>query len=174
MQTDFEEYDSFDQADYGSPGHFLVDKDSVVPSDDEDELVDARHVSRHLRRSRPPIDFSHSTVGSNSTTAFSRLRSYVSRGLTLHSGLKPATTSFPYKAPSLDSSPKIPIAVIVSLTISDLYHNPHYLKLRQKYDNLAGVLTAYMGQNLAESRVTTSNTLVSHVKDVPYIPSGSH
>jgi hypothetical protein len=193
MLSDFE-HDGFYQDDHGSVDHFPADTDLVAPSDDKSDLVGAQHIqpmSRHLRRARPPIDFSgwQSTVGSNSTTAFSHSRSYIS-GSTLHSnlksGLKSSLASFLHKAPSLDLSPRIPAAVIALLTISDLYHNPHYRELRQKYDDLAAVLTAYMEQNLAGSRAsggttrassatTLGKTLVSEISQgVSYIPSGSH
>jgi hypothetical protein len=170
MHSDFE--GNFYRDEHGSLGHFPEDPDSVVPSDDESSLVDsqrAQPVSRHLRRARAPIDFSglQSTVGSNSATAFSHSHSYISDSA-LHSNLKSgllksSTSSFPRKAPSLDLSPKIPPAVIALLSISDLYHNPHYRELRQKYDDLAAVLTAYMEQKLTESRAGGSTMRASVV-----------
>jgi hypothetical protein len=178
MQSDFEEFeedDGFYQDNYASPDHFPADID-LPPSDVEGQLVGTQPVQR--LRKRPPVDFSarRSTVGSDfdySATSFSRPMS----GSTLHSGpsLKHSTTSFPRKAPSLDFSPKIPPAVIASLTITDLHHNPHYRELRQKYDELAGVLTTYLGRDLAGTRVATSNTLVPDISQgTPYFSSGTH
>ena len=158
-----EEYDGFDQSDHGSLGHLRPDVDSLLPSEDESDLLDVLPL-RSLRRSKPVVDFSRLRSTAGTTDDFpsfpSHPRSSMS-GSTLHSGLRSSIDSFPRKYPSLDFSPRIPPSVIASLTISDLHHNPHYCELRQKYDDLAGVLTAYLERDLGDSRVASSQTLVS-------------
>lgn len=165
-----EDYD-FEQDDQESLSRFPSDTD-LAPSGDDSEI----HSEPRLR-SRPPIDFrqfGHSAIGSDlnySGTAFSysHPHSYLS-GSTL-TGLQPSlksqpSTSFSLKSPSINPlpTPRVPPAIIASLTIADLLHNPHYVDLRQKYDHVAGVLAAYVGQNLTESRVASCNSTfnVSH------------
>ena len=140
-----EEYNGFDQSDHGSLGHLRPDVDSLHPSEDESDLLDVLPL-RSLRRSKPVVDFSGLCSTAGTTDNFLSFPSHPHlsmSGLTLHSGLRSSTDSFPHKYPSLNFSPRIPPSVIASLTISDLHHNPHYRELRQKYDDLAGVLTAY-------------------------------
>ena len=170
------DYDNFDQDDQG----ILVDTDSVLPSDNESDFVDAQRMPWPSLRSRPPIDFSgwlgHSTYSTTasgseincSATAFSHPHSQLmgsTKGSTFAGpSLKPFTklSVFPHSMPSLDRdssrSPRVPPSIIASLTVANLHHNPHYHNLCQRYDHVTGVLAAYVGQGLTESHVVSSNT----------------
>ncbi|KAF8264716.1 hypothetical protein EI94DRAFT_1703023 [Lactarius quietus] len=39
--------------------------------------------------------------------------------------------------------PRLSLSAIESLTVSELYYNPHYRQLRQEYDRLSGILEVY-------------------------------
>lgn len=173
-----------------NPGH---DTDMQF-GEDEDKLApaDMRHFSRPPLRSRPAIDFSglQSTIGSNfglrpptttsgqstigsdfnySATVFSQPRSQVS-GSTLASSLKPQPlyplnpNPSPIEAARLAS--RLPPAVIAALTIAQLAHNHHHCELRQKHDDMAAVLTAYLGQNLKPPQVSNSDIVAPVVPTI--------
>lgn len=62
--------------------------------------------------------------------------------LLLHSSFKPEPF-FPHKAPYFNTS-NIPPAIIAALTITQLYHNPHYCELHQRHDDVNATLAKYM------------------------------
>ncbi|KAF8258125.1 hypothetical protein EI94DRAFT_1708291 [Lactarius quietus] len=61
-------------------------------------------------------------------------------GSTSHSSLKPSN-SFPRRIP--DVPPRLSLSTIESLTVSELYYNPHYRQLHQEYNHLSRILEAY-------------------------------
>ena len=121
--------------------------------------VDSQCKSRPPLRSRPDIDISrYSTTGRDlGFHSLARQTSYVS-GSTLGSGVDPSGVPFSLHKPyfSTDSPPVLP-SEIVLLPVSQLFQNPHYHLLQQKYDNVCEILIA---RDLAESRATQSNTVV--------------
>ena len=127
--------------------------DLLLPPEDKSNLLNVLP-PQPLQWSKPVVDFSglSSTAGSiDDFLSFSSHPHSSMSGSTLHSCLWSSTDSFPHKYPSLDFSPQISPSVISSLTISDLHHNPHYHELCQKYNELARVHTAYLGQDLGDS-----------------------
>ena len=134
----------------------------------------------------PPTNVSgrQSTVGSNfdySATLFSQPRSQAS-GSTLPSSLKPdhhfprsslkpepflphssfkPEPFFPHKAPYFEApyfdASNIPPAVIAALTITQLYHNPHYRELRQRHDDVNATLAKYVERDLSQPQVQVSS-----------------
>ena len=151
------------QPNCGPCSQFLPKTDvQLFDNDDDGTLATTKHLPPSQLRSRPPIDFSGrgSTVGSNTNygsntdygsdahylaTLFSRPHSQISSSS--HSVFKPRAL-FLCKTPSLDMSPRLPVAIIASLTISELSHNPHYCELCQKYNHVLDVLATYVGRDL--------------------------
>jgi hypothetical protein len=131
--------------DHFSPDQSDSDARYLLPHFDEDEgtLAETDHLPRPKLRSRPPINFSgRSTPGSDfnySATAFSQSHSQ-RLGPTSHSSLKPSN---PFPRKISDVLPRLPPAVIAALTVSELYHNPHYRELRHEYDRLSGIIEVY-------------------------------
>lgn len=98
--------------------------------DREDAVMDTRdtlRVPRPRLKSRPPIDF----YGQNYAPSFMS-------GSTLRTN----TSAFP---PKIIDTPQRPSpSVIATLTIAELYFNPHFRELRERYDYVTGVLASYM------------------------------
>ncbi|KAH9041229.1 hypothetical protein EDB85DRAFT_2139893 [Lactarius pseudohatsudake] len=108
---------------------------------DEGEMgsytVGSQHEQRHQLRSRGQ----HSTVGSLPlSTVASRPRSHLS-GPTQYSN-PPAQHLYPRRIYS-DSYPRPSPELIATLTVTELHDNPHYCRLRQKYERLTDIITAY-------------------------------
>ncbi|KAH9013043.1 hypothetical protein EDB84DRAFT_1568846 [Lactarius hengduanensis] len=108
---------------------------------DEGEMgsytVGSQHEQRHQLRSRGQ----HSTVGSlPPSTVASRPRSHLS-GPTQYSN-PPAQHLYPRRIYS-DSYPRPSPELIATLTVTELHDNPHYCRLRQKYERLTDIITAY-------------------------------
>ena len=102
--------------------------------------------SRSLLRSRHPIDlYASGPRDTSSHTSGSSLRP------------SPNFSTLPHLASSL-GSPRPSIETIASLSISEIYHNPHYRDLRMKYDRLSDVFATYLGKDLAEFHVSRRNT----------------
>jgi hypothetical protein len=163
------DYDDYDQDDNHSESPGLLPPESLL--DDEDEFgVGIQPMPRRLQRSRPPMDFSarRSAVGTDfgyPASTFTCPHSRMS-GSTLHSTLNPLTApSFPHKIPPPPLTPRLTLEAIMSLTVPELSHNPHYRELRKKYDHVTGVLATFVERNLAESRTAKSdtNTLVPDI-----------
>ncbi|KAH9070812.1 hypothetical protein EDB83DRAFT_2517992 [Lactarius deliciosus] len=117
---------------------------------DEDEMgghaVGSQHRQRHQLRSRPKINFigQCSIVGSlPPSTVASRPRSHLSgdSGPTQYSNPS-AQHLYPRKIYS-DSYPRPSPELIATLTVTKLHNNPHYCRLRQKYERLTDIITAY-------------------------------
>ena len=132
-------------------------KDFFFDSDSDERTADSQPMSRPPLRSRPAIDFSgqHSTVLTNpSFPAPPRPPSHMS-GSTLRSRLNPLYYHKTIPSGHSDSFPTLSPEIIASLTVDELYHNPHYRKLQQKYEHLSGLLTKYAERDLAESCAAT-------------------
>ena len=69
-------------------------------------------------------------------------------------------------------SPRVPLAAIASLTLPDLYFNPHYCELRQQYDSLSKALLSYAEQVLSLRRATESTHVTSVYQGVLYFALG--
>lgn len=154
------EYSSFDddldQIGFRRPPSIGSNAVSRLGSED----VDSQCKSRPPLRSRPDIDFSrYSTTGRDlGFHSLARQTSYVS-GSTLGSGVDPSGAPFSSHKPyfSTDSPPVLPSEIVALLPVSQLFQNPHYRLLQQKYDNVCEILIA---RDLAESRATQSDTVV--------------
>ena len=148
--------DDLDQIGFRRPPSIGSNAVSRLGSED----VDSQCKSRPPLRSRPDIDFSrYSTTGRDlGFHSLARQTSYVS-GSTLGSGVDPSGTPFSSHKPyfSTDSPPVLPSEIVALLPVSQLFQNPHYRLLQQKYDNVCEILIA---RDLAESRATQSDTVV--------------
>lgn len=108
------------------------------------------HNCQRPLRSRPGINFYASAMQypSSHTT-----------GSTLHSN--PNFSMLLHKAACLALlliSPWPSIKTIASLSLSEIYHNPHYCNLCTKYDHLSDVFTMYLGKDLTEFCISQHNT----------------
>jgi hypothetical protein len=102
----------------------------------EHSVMDTLRASKPQLRSRPPIDFN----GQNNY-----IPSFMS-GSTLCTD-----TSFPRKTSRGDSFQRFPPSLIASLTIPELYQNPHYCDLRERYDYVTRVLATYLDRGLTST-----------------------
>jgi hypothetical protein len=116
----------------------------------EDSVLEGLRAPKPQLRSRPPINFyGENSIASHSPSLMS--------GSTLHTN----TSSFPHKITYIDPSPRPSPSVIASLTISELYHNPHYCELRQQCDYLTRVLATSLDRGFmcnATSEFPAPNT----------------
>lgn len=103
----------------------------------EHSTMDTLRAPKPQLRSRLPINF----YGQSSITGYP---SSLMSGSTLRAN----TSAFPRKTNRIDSSQWFPPELIASLTISDLYHHPHYCDLCERYDYVTGVLASYMDRDL--------------------------
>ena len=130
---------------HSSPDQPDSDAQYLLPCFDDDQhtLAETDHISQPKLRLWPPMNFSGcSPPGSDFNylaTLFSQPHSQIS-GTTLHSGLKPSN---PFPRKNSDILSRLSLAAIAALTVSELYHSPHYCELRHKYDRLSGVLEVY-------------------------------
>ncbi|KAH9032842.1 hypothetical protein EDB84DRAFT_1561857 [Lactarius hengduanensis] len=124
-----------------------------------------QHAPRHPLRSRPPIDFAgagrcSANTGVPAFSAATRPPSHMSDA-TLHSSLGfLAPHTFPYKT---SSSPRPSPDVIASLNVAELCYNPHYLKLREKFDQVCRALA----MKTIEGGFTPTDTLVPDSYQAP-------
>ncbi|KAH9036407.1 hypothetical protein EDB84DRAFT_1560889 [Lactarius hengduanensis] len=155
--------------------------DFRIGNEDEDELEDymgTQLVPRPQLRSRPPIDFAgRSAVNTGVGPPFNvatRPPSGMSDS-TLHSGLGHSAAytgmTFPRKMSSSPTSVKlVPVKavkdrptpdVIASLTVAELFYNPHYLKLREEFDHVSRALaTQTVSRSFTGSLTAKCDTLV--------------
>jgi hypothetical protein len=114
--------------------------------------VDTLRAPKPLLRSRPAIDFSgrHSTI-------------YPSQLPSLTSGSTHSSSNHSIYPRKADFIPQFSPEAIASLTISELYHNPHFRKLRQQFDYVSGALAMYRDRERAESQAAKSNILVPDI-----------
>jgi hypothetical protein len=103
----------------------------------EDSVFEPLCVPKPQLRSRPPINF----YGENSIASHSP-------SLMLGSMLHTNTSAFPCKITYVDKPLCPSPSVIASLTISKLYHNPHYCELREQYDYISRVLAKSMDSGI--------------------------
>jgi hypothetical protein len=118
--------------------------------------MDTLRARRSKLRARPPIDF-HEARSTASEMSGSTLPP-----------VPPTSNASSYlgKASSVGFRPKFSPEDIASLSVLDIYHNPHYRKLRQQYDHVSGVLASYLGRDL-EANVTKS-TLIPDIHQGTY------
>ncbi|KAI9437506.1 hypothetical protein H4582DRAFT_2057868 [Lactarius indigo] len=144
------------------PGH--TDTDFHFDYEDEDNFEDfmgTQHTPRPPLRSRPPIDFTgagrFSTIKPHPNlpafNATTRPPSHMS-DTTLHSSLGySAAHTFPHKT---SSSPGLSSDAIATLTVAKLCYNPHYLKLREKFNQVCRALAMKtIDRELAEPPANT-------------------
>ena len=148
--------DDFDQIGFGCPPSSQSNTGFGPGSED---VVSQRKLRPPLR-SRPDIDFSrYSTTGSN--IGFyppTRQTSHMS-GSTLGSGLNPSAVPFPSYKPHFptDSPLIVPPNVVALLSVAQLFHNPHYRLLQEKYKCICEIL---IGRDLVESCAMRCDTVV--------------
>ena len=178
--------DAPDSGRYPSLDMDHADKDTVDSNselDPEDSAMDAlrARAPRPQLRSRPPIDFYRQNSVTNCTPS-------LMSGSTLHTNA-PAfppkiidthanTLTFPPKNINthanaltfppkvIDSPPRLPPSVIASLTVAELYHNPHYCELRERYDYVTGVLASHMDRD--SPSITKGNIPVPDIRRCTY------
>ena len=156
----FNNYDDLDQGASGPPSPSLPPLGFDTDESHFGEFsVDTLRVPRPFLRSRPAMDFS----GQHPSLPSSRPPSHMS-GSTLHSTSNP---SFARKAVSNNFYPQFSPEAIATLTVSELYHNPHFRKLRQQYDYVSGALAMYRDRERAESRAASCNALVPDIHQGP-------
>ncbi|KAI9428865.1 hypothetical protein H4582DRAFT_2090797 [Lactarius indigo] len=175
---DFEDDDDFDLASLGrlSPERFPLHKNL---GSDEDKLgVGTQHRPRPSLRSRPQIDFAarHSNVDSLppfSTASRSQARSGLSGSMPVpHSNINSSKqhrfSRGMYASSDLDSSPspRVPLELIASLTVTELNSNPHYRRLHEKYERLTEILTTYAERGITMS-VMKNDTFVPEIYQAP-------
>ena len=111
---------------------------------------------------RPQIDFSGRYLGIG-INAFSgptlahyppSVDSSHMSGLMLHSSFHPSAKNFPCK--SLPFDELSPTEFIASFTEAQLHHNPHHVRLQQKYDHVCELL---IGRDLAERRAEQHDSI---------------
>ena len=106
-------------------------------------------MSRPPLRPRHPIDFYPSALQyPSSHTSESTLHSNPNFLLPLHKAA--------CKTSSL-GSPRLSIEAITSLSLSEIYYNPHYHNLCMKYDHVSDILATYLGTDLAEFHISQCN-----------------
>lgn len=185
-----------EEAEPGSLMNFPLNRDTNMRhspplGEGEDMLADMQQFSRPPLRSRPAIDFSElqSTVGSSfglrpptdssgqstigsdfnySATVYSQPRSQVSArsGSTSHSSLKPQPLYPPNPSQASFDTSRLHPTVIAALTVAQLGHNHHYCELRQKHDDMAAVVTAYMKEKLKKPQVSNSDIVAPVVPTI--------
>ena len=134
---------------------FLLSKQ--FPESDSDiegsSEVEPAHVSRPLLRSRPAIDFPSSGLGMDLDRPQTKSTiPHMMSGSTLCS-----------RSDSHLHKQKISPEDIASLSIAELYHNPHHQELRQDYDHLVRTMTTVLGRDLMDSWVTVRSSLTSDI-----------
>ena len=67
------------------------------------------------------------------------------------------------KPTSADFSPHFSPEAIATLTVTELYYNPHFRKLRQQYDYVSGALAIYRDRERAEAE-SRAVTLVPDIR----------
>ena len=148
--------DDLDQIGFRCPPSSRSNAVSRLGSED----VDSQCKSRPPLRSRPDIDFSrYSTTGRDlGSNSLACQTSYMS-GSTLGSGVDPSAATFSSHKPyfSTDSTPVLSSELVALLPVSQLFQNPHYRHLQQKYDNVCEILIA---RELAETRATQRDTVI--------------
>ncbi|KAH9077546.1 hypothetical protein EDB83DRAFT_2311286 [Lactarius deliciosus] len=117
---------------------------------DEDEMgghaVGSQHRQRHQLRSRAEINFigQCSIVGSlPPSTVASRPRSHLSGDSGPMQYSNPSAQHLYLRKIYSDSYPRPSPELIATLTVTELHNNPHYCRLRQKYEHLTNIITAY-------------------------------
>ena len=149
------------QSDFEFDDDYLSDTD-FQPQQLVHANADERGKPRPPLRSRATIDFSgrHSGIGTDNFPP-STNSSHIS-GSTLRSGLYPSLggNSFSSKSLGFDSPPNISPHVIALLTEDQLHHNPHYLRLLQKYDIVYEIL---IRKDLAETHAPQHDPVVPNI-----------
>ncbi|KAH9013656.1 hypothetical protein EDB85DRAFT_2158039 [Lactarius pseudohatsudake] len=165
MHDDFED-DVFNRDNLPPPGLRLDSRfDYDEDEDEHDDFVGTQHAPRPPLRSRPPINFAgagwySANTGVPAFSAATRPPSHMSDA-TLHSGLGHlAPHTFLYKT---SSSPRPSPDVIASLNVAELCYNPHYLKLREKFDQVCRALA----MKTIEGGFTPTDTLVPDSYQAP-------
>ncbi|KAF8259352.1 hypothetical protein EI94DRAFT_1707172 [Lactarius quietus] len=118
-----------------------------------------RPVSKPLLRSRPAMDFSGRPFHSGYQSSF------VS-GSTLAPSINNVSFAPQKAASSIGFTPRIPIHVIASLDDSEIGFNPHYCKLRRKFENMSEVLSTYLGRDLQVGNSHTATVGEAFTPDI--------
>ena len=133
-------------------------------------------VSKPPLRSRPDIDFSGRSSTSQSDflippstcPASCPAPSHIS-GSTLYSQIDHSVSHKAEKHPSASLLPRPSKGVLESLTVEELYHNPHYKKLRREYDRLSETFTRFLGRELGEARPVDRSVVPDICQGVWYL-----
>ena len=149
------------QSDFEFDNDYLCDMD-FQPQQLVHVNADECSKPRPPLRLRAMIDFSgrHSGIGTNNFPP-SANSSRIS-GSTLHSGLYPSLAGnfFSSKSLGFDLPLNISPHIIALLTEDQLHHNPHYLRLLQKYDIVYKIL---IRKDFVETHAPQHNLVIPNI-----------
>ncbi|SRR6266404_525835 len=150
----------------------LDDDNESEPGIQGHHTTKTMRMPRHTLRSRPTINFStcNSSVSTDLSLPASAAAHHTATnmsGSTRYSGLNATEIPPPRKTASLGTGPgvsylNVPVQVIASLTVSNLYWNPHFRKLHQDYDYVSQTLSQYYAEmELIDSCAVRNETVIA-------------